>query len=80
MIANLLPLLAHGVFRFILKRKLLHIRCHSIQMEITKSQFRTNCVRKWLVCIILRGTYFMFLRPFRIKLLLGCKQSKNLQK
>ena len=26
------------------------------------------------------GTYFMFLRPYRIMLLLGCKQSKNLQK
>ena len=30
--------------------------------------------------VLVRGTYFMFLRPYRIMLLLECKQSKNLQK
>ena len=57
----------------------MHIRFRSIQMEINKSQYGTNCVRKWQVCISVRHV-FHALRPYRIMLLLECKQSKNLQK
>ena len=38
----------------------MHIRFRSIQMEITKSQFRTNCVKKWLVCISARHVFHVF--------------------
>ena len=38
----------------------LHISFCSIQMEITKSQFRTNGVRKWLVCISARRVFHVF--------------------
>ena len=38
----------------------MHIRFRSIQMEITKSQFRTNCVQKWLVCISARHIFHVF--------------------
>ena len=38
----------------------MHIRFRSIQMEITKSQFRTNCVQKWLVCISARHVFHVF--------------------
>ena len=35
----------------------MYIRFRSIQMEITKLQFRTNCVQKWLVCISARHVF-----------------------
>ena len=38
----------------------MHIRFRSIQIEITKSQFRTNCVQKWLVCISARHVFHVF--------------------
>ena len=38
----------------------MHIWFRSIQMEITKSQFRTNCVQKWLVCISARHVIHVF--------------------
>ena len=38
----------------------MHIRFHSIQMEITTSQFRTNCVQKWLVCASARHVFHVF--------------------
>ena len=38
----------------------MHIRFRSIQMEITKSQFRTNCVWKWLVCISAWHVFHVF--------------------
>ena len=38
----------------------MHIRFGSIQMEITKSQFRTNCMQKWLVCISARHVFHVF--------------------
>ena len=38
----------------------MHIRFRSIQMEITKSQSRTNCVRKWLVCISAQHVFHVF--------------------
>ena len=38
----------------------MHIRFRSIQMGITKSQFRTNCVQKWLVCISARHVFHVF--------------------
>ena len=48
-------------------------------MEINKSQYeQTACGNGWSVLV--RGTYFMFLRPYRIMLLLECKQSKNFAK
>ena len=50
----------------------MHIRFRSIQMEITKSQYGTNCVKKWLVCISARHAFHVF-TPYRIMLLLGCK-------
>ena len=37
-----------------------HIRFRSIQMEITKSQFRTDCVQKWLGCISARHVFYVF--------------------
>ena len=38
----------------------MHIRFRSTQMEITKLQFRTNCVLKWLVCISARHVVHVF--------------------
>ena len=38
----------------------MHIRFRSIQMEITKSQFKTNSVQKWLVCISARHVFHVF--------------------
>ena len=38
----------------------MHIRFCSIQMEITKSQFRTNCAQLWLVCISARHVFHVF--------------------
>ena len=38
----------------------MHIRFRSIQMEITKSQYETNCVQKWLVCISARHVFHVF--------------------
>ena len=37
-----------------------HIRFRSIQMEINKSQYGTNCVQKWLVCISARHVFHVF--------------------
>ena len=38
----------------------MHIRFRSIQMEINKSQYGTNCVQKWLVCISARHVFHVF--------------------
>ena len=38
----------------------MHIRFRSIQLEITKSQFKTNSVQKWLVCISARHVFHVF--------------------
>ena len=38
----------------------MYIRFRFIQMEITKSEFRTNCVQKWLVCISVRHVFHVF--------------------
>ena len=38
----------------------MHIRFRFIQMEIAKSQFRTNCVQKWLACISARHVFHIF--------------------
>ena len=38
----------------------MHIRFRSIQMEINKSQYGTNCVKKWLVCISARHVFHVF--------------------
>ena len=38
----------------------MYIWFRSIQMEITKSQYGTNCVQKWLVCISTRHVFHVF--------------------
>ena len=38
----------------------MHIRFRSNQLVITKSQFRTNYVQKWLVCISARHVFHVF--------------------
>ena len=38
----------------------MHIRFRSIQMKINKSQYGTNWVRKWLVCISARHVFHVF--------------------
>ena len=38
----------------------MHVRFRSIQMEIAKSQYGTNCVQKWLVCISARHVSHVF--------------------
>ena len=64
----------------------MHIRFRSIQMEITKSQFRTNCVQKWLVCISARQAFHVFasvpynapVRVYAVEKFAKVKESPNL--
>ena len=38
----------------------MHIKFRSIQKEIIKSQYGTNCVQKWLVFISARHVFHVF--------------------